>query len=50
MGYASDIYEMITSKEKVEDDEDDQLFYTKIFLDENLRVCTKINFNVIIMT
>lgn len=50
MGYASDIYEMITSKEKVEDDEDDQLFYTKIFLDENLRVCTKINFNFIIMT
>lgn len=50
MGYAPDIYEMITSKEKVEDDEDDQLFYTKIFLDENLRVCTKINFNFIIMT
>jgi hypothetical protein len=38
IGYASDIYEMIFSKEKIEDDEDDQLFYTKIFLDENTRV------------
>lgn len=38
IGYASDIYEMIFSKETVEDTEDDQLFYTKIFLDENLRV------------
>jgi hypothetical protein len=38
IGYASDIYEMIHSKEKIEDNEDDQLFYTKIFLDENTRV------------
>ncbi|CAF4598213.1 unnamed protein product [Rotaria socialis] len=37
IGYASDIYEMITSKETIKDDEDDQLFYTKIFLDKNLR-------------
>ncbi|CAF1410609.1 unnamed protein product [Adineta steineri] len=34
IGYASDIYEMISSKEKIADDDDDQLFYTKIFLDE----------------
>ena len=38
IGYAWDIYEMITSKEKIEDTEDDQLFYTKIFLDEYMRV------------
>jgi hypothetical protein len=38
MGYASDIYEMIFSKEKIEDDEDDQLFYTNIFLNETTRV------------
>lgn len=38
MGYASDIYEMISSQEKIEDDDDDQLFYTKIFLDETTRV------------
>jgi hypothetical protein len=38
IGYASDIYEMITSKEKIDDKEDDQLFYTKIFLDEFTRV------------
>ncbi|CAF1569915.1 unnamed protein product [Adineta ricciae] len=37
IGYAWDIYEMITSKEKIEDTEDDQLFYTKIFLDEYMR-------------
>ena len=29
---------MISSKEKIEDNDDDQLFYTKIFLDENSRV------------
>jgi hypothetical protein len=38
IGYASDIYEMITSKEKIEDNDDDQLFYTKIFLNETTRV------------
>ncbi|UJR36254.1 hypothetical protein I4U23_028985 [Adineta vaga] len=37
IGYASDIYEMITSKETIDDKEDDQLFYTKIFLDEYTR-------------
>ncbi|CAF0816227.1 unnamed protein product [Rotaria sp. Silwood1] len=37
IGYASDIYEIISSKENIDDDEDDQLFYTKIFLDETTR-------------
>ena len=41
IGYAPDIYEMIFSKEKIEDDEDDQLFYTKIFLDETTRVLNR---------
>ncbi len=38
IGYASDIYEIITSKTKIDDEDDDQLFYTKIFLDETARV------------
>lgn len=38
IGYASDIYEMIMSKETIDDTEDDQLFYTKIFLNEQTRV------------
>ena len=38
IGYAPDVYEMIFSKEKIEDAEDDQLFYTKIFLNEETRV------------
>lgn len=33
IGYASDIYQMITSQGDVRDDDDDQLFYTKMFLD-----------------
>ncbi|CAF1049888.1 unnamed protein product [Didymodactylos carnosus] len=33
IGYANDIYELITSQ-SINDDEDDQLFYTKIFLNE----------------
>ena len=40
IGYASDIYEMISSQEQIDDDADDQLFYTKIFLDETMRVKT----------
>ncbi len=36
IGTAKNVYEMITSKE-IENDEDDQLFYTQIFLDEELR-------------
>ncbi|XP_046571507.1 multifunctional procollagen lysine hydroxylase and glycosyltransferase LH3-like [Haliotis rubra] len=36
MGYAKDVYEMITH-ESVSNRDDDQLYYTKIFLDENLR-------------
>ena len=29
---------MITSKEKIDDEKDDQLFYTKIFLNQTTRV------------
>lgn len=37
MGYASYIYEIVTSS-TLKDEDDDQLFYTKIYLDEDLRV------------
>lgn len=36
IGYAPEVYKMVTSSELGNSD-DDQLFYTKIFLDENLR-------------
>ncbi|GFQ84648.1 multifunctional procollagen lysine hydroxylase and glycosyltransferase LH3, partial [Trichonephila clavata] len=36
MGYAPYIYEIVTSS-PLKDEEDDQLFYTKIYLDEDLR-------------
>ncbi|GAB6033651.1 hypothetical protein CHUAL_013714 [Chamberlinius hualienensis] len=36
MGYAPEMYEMVNSF-SIENDGDDQLFYTKIFLDEELR-------------
>ncbi|VDK56618.1 unnamed protein product [Cylicostephanus goldi] len=36
LGYAKDFYKMITLRE-VKDDEDDQLYYTKIYLDVDLR-------------
>ncbi|CAL1268445.1 unnamed protein product [Larinioides sclopetarius] len=36
MGYASYIYEIVTSS-PLKDEDDDQLFYTKIYLDEDLR-------------
>ncbi|CAF3851853.1 unnamed protein product [Rotaria sp. Silwood1] len=35
MGYVSDIYEMITNQDDIKDE---QLFFTKIFLDETLRM------------
>ena len=38
VGYASDVYEMISNKEEIHDDDDDQLFYTKIFLNKTTRV------------
>ncbi|VDM72205.1 unnamed protein product [Strongylus vulgaris] len=41
LGYAKDFYKMITLR-KVADDEDDQLYYTKIYLDEKLRNDLKI--------
>ncbi|KAK6062089.1 hypothetical protein COOONC_00238 [Cooperia oncophora] len=36
-GYAKEIYQMITLKE-VADGDDDQLYYTMVYLDEKLRV------------
>ena len=37
IGYARDVYEMVTSV-KIEDSDDDQLFYTKIFLNPSYNV------------
>lgn len=37
MGYSSYIYEIVTSS-PLKDEDDDQLFYTKVYLDEDLRV------------
>lgn len=37
IGFAPQVYEMM-SYGRVEDEDDDQLYYTKIFLDQNLRV------------
>lgn len=36
IGYASDFYKIITSSQ-IKDDEDDQLFYTKLFLNKEFR-------------
>lgn len=36
MGYATDIYELLSSAE-ISDKEDDQLYYTKFYLDSKLR-------------
>jgi hypothetical protein len=37
IGYVTDIYDMIADS-NLEDDDDDQLFYTKIFLNKPTRV------------
>ncbi len=37
MGYANEIY-AIVSKMEINDNDDDQLYYTHIFLDAELRV------------
>ena len=37
MGYAPEIYELIWHHE-VQDTDDDQLYYTKLYLDEDIRV------------
>jgi hypothetical protein len=37
IGYASDVYSIITSTQ-IMDNDDDQLFYTKIFFNKELRV------------
>ncbi|KAK6177441.1 hypothetical protein SNE40_015540 [Patella caerulea] len=36
IGYAKDIYEIVSYK-SIQDNDDDQLYYTKIYLDESLR-------------
>lgn len=41
MGYASDIFSILNTA-TLEDHEDDQLFYTNIYLDEDLREKHKI--------
>ena len=41
IGYASDVYSIMANSE-IEDDYDDQFFYTKIYLDSDLRVKHKI--------
>ena len=38
MGYSS-VFHQIVADHAIEDVEDDQLYYTKIFLDEQKRVC-----------
>ncbi len=38
IGYAPDVYSIITNA-KIMDSDDDQLFYTKIFFNKELRVC-----------
>lgn len=37
MGYAPEIHSLV-SHHKVEDTDDDQLYYTKLFLDKDIRV------------
>lgn len=37
MGYAPDMYQMISSQDEITDE---QLFFTKVFLDETSRVST----------
>ncbi len=37
MGYISDLYEIINLV-SINDDDDDQLYYTKVFLNQKLRV------------
>lgn len=41
IGYASDIYEIL-EKTSIKDDDDDQLFYTNIYLQDALRIRHKI--------
>lgn len=36
IGYAPDVYKVVTAHE-IKNEEDDQLYYTEIFLDEKLR-------------
>ena len=37
MGYAKDLYDMISHR-AIKDTDDDQLYFTNIYLDEKLRV------------
>ena len=48
MGYAPDI-SSIVQQWRNKDSDDDQLFYTKIYLDQTLRVSTTTNTTVILL-
>jgi hypothetical protein len=37
MGYAKEIYEIVSMRD-IDDNDDDQLYYTKIFLDVDMKV------------
>ena len=37
IGFAKDLYEVIESRDEIKDNDDDQLFYTQIYLDPMLR-------------
>jgi hypothetical protein len=41
IGYASDLYKLVTHS-PIKDSEDDQLYFTKLFLDDDLRTELKI--------
>ena len=47
MGYAPQLYSIVTSA-PIEDDDDDQLFYTKIFLEERVSYKDALMFRVLI--
>ena len=40
MGYASDIYELMWHH-KIEDTDDDQLYYTQLYLDPQIRASSQ---------
>ncbi len=42
IGYAKDIYEILNYDQTVQDGDDDQLYYTKVYLDEEFRSSHKI--------
>lgn len=46
MGYAPNVYQMITHK-SIKNSDDDQLFYTKFFLDQEMRVSIPLEQDII---